>query len=57
MKVSQDNLTLLTEETIGEIENVDVAEALTLLSQNTTTIEASYATLSRLNSLSLLEFI
>lgn len=57
MKVAQDNLTLLTEETIGEIENVDVAEALTLLSQHTTTIEASYATLGRLTSLTLLEFI
>ena len=57
MKISQDNATLLAEETIGDIENTDVAEALTLLSQNTTTIEASYATLSRLTSLSLLQFL
>ena len=57
MRLAQDNMTLLTEETISDIENTDIAEALTLLSQNTTTIEAAYSTLSRLSSLSLLEFI
>ena len=57
MNVAQDNMTLLAEETIGDIENTDISEALTLLSQNTTTLEASYATLSRLSNLSLLEFI
>ena len=57
MKRVQEDATLLAEQIIGDIENVDVAEALTLLAQNTTTIEASYSTLGRLNSLTLLEFI
>ena len=57
MNIAQDNVTLLAEETIGDIEGTDISEALTLLAQNTTTIEASYATLSRLTSLSLLEFL
>ena len=57
MNIAQDNMTLLAEESIGDIENTDISEALTLLSQNTTTLEASYATLSRLTALSLLEFI
>ena len=57
MNTAQDNMTLLAEESIGDIENTDISEALTLLSQNTTTLEASYATLSRLTKLCLLEFI
>lgn len=57
MKRIQEDTTLLAEKTIGEVEEIDVAEALTLLSQNTTTIEASFSTLGRLNGLSLLQFI
>ena len=48
---------LFTEQTIGEIENVDIAEAFSLMNVATVTLEASFMTLSRLSQLSLLNFL
>ena len=56
-KKLQNNTTLLAEKTITDVENTNVTEALTLLAQNSTLIEASFATLSRFNNLSLLKYI
>ncbi len=52
-----DEFMLFTEQTIGEIENVDVAEAFSLMNVATVTLEASFMTLSRLSQLSLLNFL
>lgn len=57
VKGAHEDLTLLAERTMSEIEDTDVVEAMSLLAQNSTQIEASFSTLSRLTSLSLLEFI
>ncbi len=48
---------LFTEEVIGEIENVDVAEAITRLTADLVTLEASYAVIARLSGLSLVNFL
>lgn len=52
-----DQFVLFAEETIGEIENVDVADAITRLNDTQVTLEASYLTLSRLSQLSLLQYL
>jgi len=57
IKVTHSEMTLLAERTIGELEGTDLAEAMTLISQNASQIEASFATLSRLTNISLLDFI
>lgn len=57
LKTSHADTVLLAERTIGDIEDADLAKAATLLAQNATQIEASFAILSRLNQISLLEFI
>ena len=57
IKVGHSEMTLLAERTIGEIEGTDLAEAMTLIAQNASQIEASFATLSRLTNISLLDFI
>lgn len=56
-KTLQNNVTLLAEKTITDVEDADITEALTLLAQNSTLVEASFATLSRFTNLSLLQFI
>lgn len=48
---------LYTEQSIGDIENVDVTEAITRLSAEQTTLQASYAALARLQSLSLTDYL
>ena len=48
---------LFAEETINDIENVDVADAVTRMNNAQTTLEASYMTISRLSQLTLLNFI
>ncbi|MGE3968139.1 MAG: flagellin [Dongiaceae bacterium] len=45
------------EQNIGDIQSVDVAQALTELSNQQTQLEASYTMLSRLSQLSLLNFL
>ena len=52
-----DEFMLFTEQTIGEIENVDIAEAFSFMNVATVTLEASFMTLSRLSQLSLLNFL
>ncbi len=48
---------LFTEQTIGEIENVDIAEAIARMNVDTITLEASFMVLSRLSELTLLNFL
>jgi len=48
---------LYTEQNIGDIENVDVAEAITQLTAQQTQLEAAFMTISRLSQLSLLQFL
>lgn len=48
---------LYAEQTIGDIENVDVTEAITRLSAHQTTLQASFAALARLQSLSLTDYL
>ncbi len=52
-----DDFLLFTEQTIGEIENVDIAEAISRMNVATITLEASFMTLSRLSQLTLLNFL
>ena len=52
-----DEFMLFTEQTIGEIENVDIAEAISRMNVATVTLEASFMTLSRLSQLTLLNFL
>ena len=48
---------LYTEQNIGDIENVDVAEAVTRLTAQQTQLEAAFMTISRLSQLSLLQYL
>jgi flagellar hook-associated protein 3 FlgL len=52
-----DEFMLFTEQTIGEIENVDIAEAVSLMNVATVSLEASFMTLSRLSQLTLMNFL
>ena len=52
-----DEFLLYAEGAIGDIENVDVTEAITRLSGHQATLEASYASLARLQSVSLLDYL
>ncbi len=57
VNTKHDEFMLFTEQTIGEIENVDIAEAISLMNVATVTLEASFMVLSRLSQLSLLNFL
>ena len=57
MAAKHQNFLLFTEEAISEIENVDVAEAMTRLNQDQVTLEASYMVVARLAGLSLAQFL
>ena len=48
---------LLVKQFIADIENINVAEAITRLNNDQTALEASFKVFSQLNSLSLLNFI
>jgi flagellar hook-associated protein 3 FlgL len=48
---------LYTEQTIGELQTTDLAEAITLLSADQSSLEASFATLAQMRSISLLNFL
>lgn len=48
---------LYTEQTIGDLQNTDLAEAITLLSADQSSLEASFATLAQMRSISLLNFL
>lgn len=48
---------LYSEETISNIENVDIAAAVTRLNADQVTLEASYLTISRLTGLNLMQFL
>ncbi len=52
-----DEFLLFTEQTIGEIENVDIAESISRMQAATVALEASFMTLSRLSQLTLLNFL
>ena len=51
------NGTMFTEQTVGEIENVDIAESISRMQSATVTLEASFMTLARLSQLTLLNFL
>ena len=48
---------LFTEQTIGEIENVDLAEAVTRLNDASVALDASFLSVSKLSQLTLLNFL
>jgi len=48
---------LFAEQTISDIENVDVAETVTRINEAQTTLQASYLTVSRLSQVSLLNYL
>jgi len=52
-----DEFLLYAEGAVGDIENVDVTEAITRLSGHQATLEASYASLARLQSVSLVDYL
>lgn len=52
-----DEFMLFTEQTIGQIENVDIAEAVSKMNAASIALEASFMTLSRLSQLSLLKYL
>ena len=54
---SHDDRMLYTQQTISDLENVDVTEAITLMSQDEITLEASFAMLAQMRSVSLLNFL
>ena len=51
------NSQLLAEQAISDIEDVDLAETMTRLTQATTQIEASYMTITRMTQVSLMDYI
>ncbi|MBX6321713.1 MAG: hypothetical protein IRY94_07800 [Rhodospirillaceae bacterium] len=51
------DLSLYLDQNIGDIENVDIAEAMSQLAVQQTQLEASYTTLARLGQLSLVQFL
>ncbi len=54
---AHDDALLYTEEAIGAIEDVDLTKAVTLVSQDQSTLEASFAALAQISSVSLLDFL
>ncbi len=48
---------LYAEETIGKLENVDVTEAITVISGDQITLEASFAALAQIRNVSLLQYL
>lgn len=48
---------LYTEQTIGDLANTDLAEAITLLTADQSSLEASFAALAQMRSISLLNFL
>ena len=52
-----DETLLYAEQTIGDLENTDLTKAITLLSGDQSSLEASFATLGQLRSVSLLNFL
>lgn len=48
---------LYTEQTIGDLQNTDLAKAITLLSADQSSLEASFATLAQMRSISLLNYL
>ncbi|MDJ0948500.1 MAG: flagellin [Alphaproteobacteria bacterium] len=57
INVKHEDTILLTEETVGEIKFVDVAEALIGLQANQTALEASFSVVVRMGQLSILNFL
>ncbi len=51
------DLSLYLDQNIGDIENVDITDAMSRLAVQQTQLEASYTTLSRLGQLSLVQFL
>lgn len=54
---NNDNITLIAQKTLSAIEDVDYAEAISLLSQTTFTLEVSQQAFARIQGLSLFNFI
>ncbi len=54
---SHDERMLYAQETISDIENVDITKAITLISADQITLEASFATLAQISRVSLLDFL
>jgi flagellar hook-associated protein 3 FlgL len=54
---SQRQTMLYLEDLVGSIESADLATAVTRISKDTASLEASYLTISRLNSLSLADYL
>ncbi|MBL6934222.1 MAG: hypothetical protein ISR48_02310 [Alphaproteobacteria bacterium] len=52
-----ENFRLIFEEEISGIENVDVVQTMTRLSEDQNALEASFATVARINQLSLINFL
>lgn len=52
-----DDFTLFTEQNINDIQNVDIAEAVTRMQGAQVTLEASFLTISRLSQITLLNFL
>ena len=52
-----DETLLYAEQTIGELANTNLTEAITFLSADRSTLEASFATLAQMSSISLLRFL
>ncbi|MGB8274241.1 MAG: flagellin [Alphaproteobacteria bacterium] len=57
MQAKHNEFTQFSDEAIGNIENVDVAQAITKLSEDQTTLQASYQVVSRLQGLSLADYL
>jgi flagellar hook-associated protein 3 FlgL len=55
--IIHEDFTLLAINAIADIENVNIVEAANLLSANETQLQASYLSLSRINQLSLINFL
>lgn len=54
---AHDDALLYTEEAIGKIENVDLTKAITQVSQDQSTLEASFAVLAQVSRVSLMDFL
>lgn len=54
---AHDETLLLAERSINDLENVDIVKAITLLSADRTTLEASFAALAQMRDISLVNFL
>lgn len=57
VQAKQTDFKQFADQTIGDLSNVDVTQAVTKLSEQQTTLQASYQVLARLSQLNLAQYL